>query len=60
MRNKYAGCCSDCRKHVGIGEGYFQRSMGRWIVRCIACVTAGKIAKGKPLSFAQQEVSDDQ
>ena len=55
MRNKYPGNCADCSAHVSGGGGYFERRSGRFVVRCIACVTAGKIAKGKPLSFAQQE-----
>lgn len=53
MRNKYPGCCNDCGCHVPSTAGYFQRQLGRWIVRCIACVTAKKIAKGKPLSDEQ-------
>lgn len=57
MRNKYPGTCTHCSAHVAAGEGYFQRSYGRWLVRCMSCVVKGKVAKGKPLSDAQA-VSD--
>lgn len=53
MRNKYAGCCVECRAAVPVGAGYFERRNGRFVVRCMACVTKGKLAKGKPLSDAQ-------
>lgn len=53
MRNKYAGCCVHCREKVGVGEGYFERRDGRFVVRCMACVVWAKKAKGKPLSDAQ-------
>lgn len=53
MRNKYAGHCVHCREKVGIGEGYFERRSGAWILRCMACVVFAKKAAGKPLSDAQ-------
>lgn len=53
MRNKYAGHCADCRAPVDVGGGYFERRAGKFVVRCIACVTAGRVEKGKPLSHAQ-------
>ena len=55
MRNKYPGCCIHCRENVGVGEGYFERRAGRFVVRCIKCVAWGKTVKGKPLSDAQKE-----
>ena len=58
MRNKYSGCCIHCREKVGVGEGYFERRAGRFVVRCIKCVVAGKIAKGKLLSDAQKEAME--
>ncbi|MFM2005445.1 MAG: hypothetical protein RLZZ09_1100 [Pseudomonadota bacterium] len=58
MRNKYAGCCVECGAAVHVGAGYFERRNGRFVVRCMTCVTAGKIAKGKPLSLAQKEASE--
>jgi len=54
MRNKYAGCCVDCQTFVAVGEGYFERRSGRFVVRCMDCVVKGKKAAGKPLSFDQQ------
>ena len=59
MRNKYSGCCVHCRAKVGVGEGYFERRSGAWIVRCIKCVAWDKAAKGKPLSFAQQDALEE-
>lgn len=59
MRNKYAGCCADCRATVPEGAGYFERRAGRFVVRCMACVVKGKQAKGKPLSDAQKEAVND-
>lgn len=53
MRNKYAGTCR-CGASVGVGEGYFQRHQGGWMVRCMPCVIASKQAKGAPLSIAQR------
>ena len=53
MRNKYPGCCVHCRAKVGVGEGYFERRAGRFVVRCMACVVSAKQAAGKPLSDAQ-------
>ena len=53
MRNKYPGCCVHCRAKVGVGEGYFERRAGRFVVRCMACVVRAKQAAGKPLSDAQ-------
>lgn len=53
MRNKYAGCCADCRSAVAVGAGYFERRNGRFVVRCMACVVKGKVAKDKPLSDEQ-------
>lgn len=55
MRNKYAGCCADCRASVAVGEGYFERRSGRFVVRCMACVVRSKKDAGKPLSDAQWE-----
>jgi len=58
VRNKYAGSCVQCGQSVAEGAGYFQRTHSgkcRWIVRCMACVVAGKLAKGDTLSLAQQE-----
>lgn len=55
MRNKYPGRCIHCSENVGVGEGYFERRAGRFVVRCIQCVAQGKLAKGKPLSDAQKE-----
>lgn len=55
MRNKYAGVCA-CGERVEPGAGYFERRPGgRWIVRCMACVIAGKAASGKTLSRAQEQ-----
>ena len=54
MRNKYAGCCADCRAPVPVGAGYFDRRHGRFVVRCMSCVVVSKKATGKPLSFDQQ------
>lgn len=56
MRNKYKGTCA-CGAEVKEGEGYFQRSQGRWIVKCIKCVTENKIAQKKPLSNEQYKFS---
>ena len=53
MRNRYVGCCVDCRDVVAVGAGYFERRNGRFVVRCMTCVVNGKLAKGKPLSDAQ-------
>ncbi len=53
MRNKYAGHCADCDIIVAANQGYFERRNGRFVVRCMTCVTKGKLAKGKPLSDAQ-------
>ena len=53
MRNKYPGCCVHCSAKVGVGEGYFERRAGRFVVRCMACVVWAKKAAGKPLSDAQ-------
>jgi hypothetical protein len=58
MRNKYSGCCADCKAAVPIGAGYFERRAGRFVVRCMACVVKGKAAKGKPLSDAQKEYAN--
>ena len=63
MRNKYPGCCVHCRAKVGVGEGYFERRAGRFVVRCMACVVQAKQAAGKPLSdaqfyFAQENTND--
>jgi hypothetical protein len=60
MRNKYAGCCADCRDYVAVGGGYFERRSGRFVVRCMACVVRTKEAAGKPLSDAQWEFVQQQ
>lgn len=56
-RNQFAGACRDCGGQVEAGAGYFHKqprgSSPKWVVRCIACVTAGKQARGAPLSHAQ-------
>ena len=54
MRNKFSGHCADCDARVVAGAGYFERRSGRFVVRCMACVVKGKVAKGKPLSDAQR------
>ena len=41
MRNKYAGKCLLCGKHVPPDFGHFERHMGRWYVRCSQCVGTG-------------------
>ena len=53
MRNKYPGVCANCGLEVKVGDGYFQRWNRRWIVRCIKCVTEGKIKKERGLSKEQ-------
>lgn len=53
MRNQYAGQCKDCGKHVPACSGNFERQNGRWAVRCLPCVAAGRQSAGKPLSHAQ-------
>lgn len=62
MRNKYPGRCADgCGTHVAEGEGYFEKVSGttrKWVVRCMACVVRGKLARGvkvEHLSRAQQK-----
>lgn len=41
LRNRYAGKCFRCGADVPSGKGYFQRMLGRWVVRCMACVGKG-------------------
>ena len=48
MRNKFAGNCFVCLKHVPIGKGYFQRMNGGWATRCMKCVGKGNIPDPKP------------
>jgi len=57
MRNKYPGPCRECSGRVEAGEGYFERSPGGWLVRCILCTAKSKIAAGKPLSRAQAKAA---
>jgi hypothetical protein len=58
MRNRFAGNCRDCGRHVAEGAGYFHKeprgTWPKWSVRCISCVAAGKQARGAPQSFGQQ------
>jgi hypothetical protein len=52
MRNMYPGKCLVCGKHIGKGEGFFQKvnkgggklfeqMKGRWATRCLDCVGKG-------------------
>ena len=43
MRNKYAGKCYICGGEVKVGEGFFQRSGGKWITKH----ATGKIEEAK-------------
>lgn len=45
MRNRYPGNCCICNQHVAAGEGYFELSNNKFLVRCEDCV--GKGAPGK-------------
>lgn len=60
MRNAYPGVCADCSKHVPASKGYFERRARRFVVRCMECVVAGKVAAGKPLSDAQRAALEGQ
>lgn len=37
MRNKIAGTCYRCAKHVPIGAGFFERHQGGWRVQHVEC-----------------------
>lgn len=37
MRNKFEGKCYICGKKVEVGQGYFQRDKGRWLVKHRGC-----------------------
>lgn len=47
MRNRYAGDCFRCGAHVAVGAGFFQRMLGKWVVRCRACVGKGNEVNSK-------------
>lgn len=33
MRNRFAGKCWVCGQEVKVGEGYFQRTKGKWLTK---------------------------
>lgn len=42
MRNRYAGMCYRCGKHVPEGAGHFERHQGGWRVQHASCVLKHK------------------
>ena len=48
MRNKFAGACKDCGKHVPAGAGHPHRAAARWFVVCIPCVDLNRAGKVTP------------
>ena len=47
MRNKYPGYCIKCGAFVNIGDGYAERHINNWHVRCIKCVIENRPKKEK-------------
>lgn len=59
-RNKYPGYCYCCGKWVEPGYGHFERSHGRWLIKCVKCASGRELTDKDPgVIWARRVVEEE-